>query len=52
MGLQEAPPGVEGMPGKLVWHVGSSYARLCDLEAQEQVAVTQVTGWRGEEGQI
>ena len=23
-----------------------------DLEAQEQVAVTQVTGWRGEEGRI
>ena len=23
-----------------------------DLEAWEQVAVTQVTGWKGEEGQI
>lgn len=40
------------MPRKLVWHVGSSYAQLSYLEAHEWAAVAQVTGWRGEEGQI
>lgn len=40
--------GVEGMSEQ----VGSSCAQRCNLEAHEQVAVTQVTGWKGEKGQI